>query len=116
MKTLLLDAFSLPAFCTPPVDCETNGLSASLCRSWSVGVGTNTARPLLLDPGHGGHQAHGLQRAAADDDDPAVRGRQPAHLHGQRGEHLLLAAALPAAQQRHQRHEARPQAQGSRHQ
>lgn len=51
----------------------------------------------FTDSGHGGHPPHSLQWAAEDYYDPPVRRWQPEDLHGQCGEHLLLAPALPAA-------------------
>ena len=45
--------------------------------------------------------------AAKDDDDPVVRGRQPAYLHGQRGQHRLLALSLPPATGPHCQPQAR---------
>jgi len=45
--------------------------------------------------------------AAKDDDDSAVRGRQLAYLHGQRGQHRLLALSLPPATGPHRQPQAR---------
>lgn len=54
----LLDAFSLPPFCTAPqlTVKPVASLPLFLCGCWSVGVGTMTLLcPLLLDPRHGCH-------------------------------------------------------------
>lgn len=61
--------------------------------------GLTRSAPLLLDPDMVAIRHTACSAAAADDDDPAVRGRQPAHLHGQREStsYWLQPSCSPAA-------------------
>ena len=59
-------------------------------------VRSNFSWCLQLGSRHGGHPSHLVHRPAPNHAHPALRGRQSAHLHGQRGQHRILdGAAVP---------------------